>query len=199
MVKAILFDYGGVMTEGGRGGELVQKLGEVLQVDDAAATHLFESVWSRFTHGTISESALWEIIESATGLSVPQSKRAIWNTWPHMRPYPQMVGLIADLKKRGYMVGLLSNTVAVTSKAIQEHGGYDGFEPLILSYQVGLAKPEPEIYEYAENQLHGIKPEEILFIDDQERCLEPAKRRGWQTIMALSPEQITTDIEKIIS
>jgi epoxide hydrolase-like predicted phosphatase len=115
-----------------------------------------------------------------------------------MKVVPEMSILVGRLRKVGYRVGLLSNTIPNTAEEIRSHGGYDDFDFLILSCEVGYAKPDPEIYELAMQQLPGIKPEEVMFVDDIERMTAPATELGIHTIVATSPEQIMDDIESLL-
>ena len=199
MIKAVLFDYGGVMTAGGVGIELTDRLGEALGVTAQQAYTLIGPAWSKYSRGSISEAQLWEMVEAAHGKPIQVSKRAIWNTWEeHMQPLPEMLALIKKLHGAGYGVGLLSNVIPNTAADIREHGGYDAFDFLVLSCEAGYAKPDEEIYKLALEKFPGIRPEEVVFIDDQERFLIPAKELGMQTILARSPAQIQEDLEKLL-
>jgi len=51
-----------------------------------------------------------------------------------------------------------------------------------ISNQVGLCKPDIEIYKRVDSFLPV--GEEVLFIDDQEKNLKSAKALGWQTLLA---------------
>jgi epoxide hydrolase-like predicted phosphatase len=194
MIKAYLFDYGGVITSGGAGDEMSKRLAQNLGISFAEGSRLFGVGWGGFVTGRITEDQLWQKIEAAYGVKIPVGKTHILNTWAeHMRPIPEMIELIGELKANGLVVGLLSNVNPVTAKDIRAHGGYDAFDFTILSCDVGFAKPDKEIYELALAKLPGIQPEEVVFVDDQERCLVPARAMGIETILAQTPEQVRTD------
>jgi putative hydrolase of the HAD superfamily len=55
------------------------------------------------------------------------------------------------------------------------------FDDYILSYEVGVNKPHPEIYKQTLKKAHAA-PEECLFIDDREENIEAAKKFGIQTV-----------------
>jgi epoxide hydrolase-like predicted phosphatase len=115
-----------------------------------------------------------------------------------MRPKPEMVKFVHDLKARQLQVGLLSNVIPYTMNQIREHCVYDNFDFTILSAEVGYGKPDPEIYQLALDKLPGIRPEEIIFIDDQERFLVPARTLGIHTVAAVDPTQIIAETESLI-
>lgn len=198
MIKAFLFDYGGVITDGGRFG-LSGRLAERLNIGEDAAWNLLKPAWDLYMRGKVDEDGLWQIVESESGQQIPADKRDIWNDWTMMRPLPEMVELVEDLKRQGYAVGLLSNVIPHTAADIQKNGGYDSFDFTVLSPEVGYAKPEPQIYNIAMSKLPGMTPEEVVFIDDQERCLIPARELGIHTILAKNSQQIAEDVSKLLA
>ena len=54
------------------------------------------------------------------------------------------------------------------------------WDVIVDSSKVGFRKPMPEIYQIAQEKA-GVKPEEILFIDNRQKNLVPAASLGWQT------------------
>ncbi|HMH70396.1 MAG TPA: HAD-IA family hydrolase, partial [Candidatus Saccharimonadales bacterium] len=78
-------------------------------------------------------------------------------------------------------------------------GGYDRFDFHVKSCEVGYAKPELEIYEIAMKHLKGLKPEEVVFTDDRERFLVPARAMGMQAILATSSHQVIRDIHRLLT
>lgn len=57
MIKAFLFDYGGVITDGGRTG-LSDKVANQLNISKDTACKLFSPVWDLFIRGKITEDEL---------------------------------------------------------------------------------------------------------------------------------------------
>lgn len=74
------------------------------------------------------------------------------------------------------------------------------FSPVIISAEVGCMKPDPKIYEIAEEK-SGFKGDEILFIDDKPENLAEAARHGWQTFRFEynNPEESAAKLRAIIS
>lgn len=198
MIKAFLFDWGGVMSAGGRGGELDVRLGAALRIEPEAAWQLLRLVWEDYSVGRIDEPMLWQKLEKAYGGPIAPEHRAIWNTWEQTSLLPEMAALVVRLKEAGHAVGLVSNTIPNTAGDIRNHGGYDLFDFAILSCEVGCAKPDPAIYELAMQRLPaGIAASEIVFIDDQERCLEPARKLGMCTVQSENTAQVIRDVEAL--
>jgi putative hydrolase of the HAD superfamily len=198
MIKAFLFDNGGVMTSGGAGNVLAQRLASNLGINEAEAWNLLKPVFEDYIKVKITEAELWRTIEKSYGKPIPADKRDIWNKWDSMRTQPEMVELVKSLKKSSYKVGMLSNVIPNTEKEIRKNGGYDPFEFLVLSCEVGYAKPEKEIYDIAMKHLKGVKPEEVVFLDDQPFFLEPAKAMGMKTILVKSSHQAIREVNELI-
>lgn len=95
------------------------------------------------------------------------------------------------LREMGYRRVLLSNTNPFM--VMDPDGtGFDGkgrsldyyFDATYLSFECKLRKPSPEIYRYVLDK-EGIRPEELLFVDDSPRNAEAAKALG---IHVLNPQ-----------
>lgn len=198
MIKAFLFDWGGVMSTGGRGDEFEQVLEQSLGLDRAMAQQLLDTTWAALKRGELTEVDFWRESETLLGRPIPAEQRAIWYGWRQVGADPTMVDLVKQLKTAGYPVGLISNIIAPTANDIRAHSGYDVFDFCILSYEVGYAKPDPEIYQLALQKLPDIHPGDVLFIDDQPKCVKAAAVLGMQTILATSPTQVIADVTRLV-
>jgi epoxide hydrolase-like predicted phosphatase len=199
MVKAFLFDYGGVITDGGAGNDLSERLAHSLGITSEKAVELiYSGIWRSLLRGKSTEEQFWDKLEQNFGKTIPLDKRHIFNTWENMQPRPKIVELLKKLHT-SYPVGLLSNVIPKTSKDIHAHGGYDQMDFLITSYETGYSKPEIEIYKLALAKLPGIEPKDVVFIDDQLHNLLPAQELGMQTILAVHTQQIIQDIENLLT
>lgn len=192
MIKAVLFDYGGVVTPTAVY-RLSEQLGHSLGITQEQAWAILEPVLNEYMRGTIDQVGVQAMIERAYGKSVEAKACEIWNGWENMHPLPEIVGLAKRLRDNGLIVGLLTNVVPYTMEAIRSHGGYDGFDPVIASCEVGFIKPDEAIYRLAIDRLH-LQPEAILFVDDSAKNLVPANKLGMHTTLAEEPGQIVRDV-----
>lgn len=67
--------------------------------------------------------------------------------------------------------------------ALERHGLAGHLDRVLISDVLGIAKPEPGLYELVESRAE-LDPWELLFVDDRPRNLRPARRRGWRTLRA---------------
>lgn len=199
MIKAFLFDYDGVITKGVDVKLPSRRLASNLGISVEKADGLIRDVWNKYSVGGISVDEIWRDIETKLGRKVPADKRNIWHTWEELRPLPFMLELVQELRKKGCPVGLLSNVFKETADSIRAHGGYDSFDFTILSCEAKVRKPDPEIYALAMEKLPGIKPEEVLFLDDREHCIRGAQSFGLQTIHVTDHQQAIERVRDLIA
>lgn len=84
----------------------------------------------------------------------------------HVRFFADTLPILNKLKQEGYKLGLISNLGSLWGTVFDKLFFKHYFDVISLSYEVGLAKPEPEIY-LATAQKMGCAPNQCMFIDDQ--------------------------------
>ena len=95
---------------------------------------------------------------------------------------PEMTRLHAALRARGLSTFVLSNTNEIAVAHVRRNFPFFArFTDYVLSFEHGVLKPEPRIYEIAEEK-SGVQGGEILFLDDKPENVAAAAQRGWQTI-----------------
>jgi HAD superfamily hydrolase (TIGR01509 family) len=101
--------------------------------------------------------------------------------------------LLRELKRRHRML-LLSNTNAIHFPYVQRNYPLLGhFDHMVLSYKLGVMKPDPGIYEEAVAQAR-CKAEECLFVDDVQENVDGARRVGLQSVRFEGAEQLRQDL-----
>jgi epoxide hydrolase-like predicted phosphatase len=141
------------------------------------------------------EKFLSELQKETNSASITQVKDA-WNAMLLDLPN-ERTQLIKSLRK-DYKIYLLSNTNAIHIDAFKKQLGNgkwkifcDLFDKMYLSHEVGLRKPNAEIFEYILKE-QKLKAEEVFFIDDSPQHIEGAKKLGIKTHHLLDNEDIIT-------
>jgi putative hydrolase of the HAD superfamily len=67
--------------------------------------------------------------------------------------------------------------------------------PVVISHQVGLRKPDPQIFALAADRI-AVPPSECVFVDDVERYLPPARALGMAVIHATDPTTTVTELSR---
>jgi hypothetical protein len=71
MIKAVLFDYGGVISAGGRGVEITERIAANLDISQERAFELLDIGWTLYASGASSEEEFWKQLETAFGKPSP--------------------------------------------------------------------------------------------------------------------------------
>jgi putative hydrolase of the HAD superfamily len=71
------------------------------------------------------------------------------------------------------------------------------FDHVVESSKVGVRKPDPRFYELA-CELAGVRPAEVVFLDDLGVNLKPARAMGMTTIKVGDPDQAIADLEAVV-
>lgn len=99
--------------------------------------------------------------------------------------------------KPPYKLGLLSNVGGgVINALFTQEELTDLFDAVVLSGEVGMAKPYQEIFELTAERL-GLRPDECLMIDDIPRNVEGAELAGMTGVVFGSLGQLRHDIEQL--
>lgn len=105
----------------------------------------------------------------------------------HLVPIPGALETLEELERRGYKRGLISVCSSDVSDAWAEFALTAHLEDAVLSCDVGLRKPDPEIYLLAARNL-GVEPEECVFVGDGANDeLAGAERVGMRAVCILPP------------
>ena len=104
----------------------------------------------------------------------------------------RMADLVRWLRGR-YRTGLLSNASDILPRLLRERYGLGGlFDVEVISALVGLAKPDPAIYQLALERL-GTAPEATIFVDDYEPNVAAAAALGIPAIHFVGYEALIPD------
>ena len=96
--------------------------------------------------------------------------------WSHFDT--RVLNWTQDLRRAGLRTSILSNLPRTLGESLRAEPGFlDHFDQVTFSYELGVIKPEPEIYRHAIQGL-GVEPTEALFLDDRPENVEGARAAG---------------------
>jgi putative hydrolase of the HAD superfamily len=98
----------------------------------------------------------------------------------------------------GVRLALLSNAPEPLASAIDESGWSARFDRRFYSCRLGLAKPDPAVYEAVLDDL-GARPQSVLFIDDRAENVLAAAALGLQAVRFTSAEELPGQLERLAS
>lgn len=180
--RAIIFDIGDVLVFHDNAllcRNLVARYG--LQAE-ALHRFIFQSEYGRRAAlGQLTAAEMHEGFCREFGVS-PKYRDFVRDFNSHFSPNTSIASLIHSLGGR-YRLLTLSNTNPVHVEYMREHFSIlDAFDDLLLSCEIGLGKPQPEIYAEAVRR-SGFRAEECLFTDDIPAYVEAARAAGLQGIV----------------
>lgn len=199
MIKAVIFDYGGVVKESH---PLSTDVGKIFGLSEEELLKTEEErnrLVILASKGAISDEQLWQKISEIIGKPMPSNCLELVKNFRGrtLKFIPEITDLIKQLRVKKIKTAVLSNISRLGAEVIRENHGYDDFDEVILSYEVGMRKPEPEIYRLIIKKL-GVDPKECIFIDDAEKNLLPAKDLGMITVLFKNPRQTVREVLNII-
>jgi epoxide hydrolase-like predicted phosphatase len=182
MIKALIFDFGGVLvrTEDWstrRKWEI--QLGLAERALDQA---VFNSEVARAaSRGEAPASAIWVDVARALQLDETQLEACRRDFWAGDKLDVDLVALIQSLRPR-YQTAILSNAWSDAREMFTQLFDLDqAFDLLIISAEEGITKPDPRIYRIAAERL-GVQPHEAVFVDDFIENVEGARAVGMPAI-----------------
>lgn len=194
MIKAVVFDLGGVLSDSSPRYLYRKLLKSEAEIDEFLST-VCTPAWNHQQDlGRSWQEGTDELIEK-----FPDKKDLIlayWHRWEDTinGPFHQSVDILMDLKRRGIPLYLLSNYSPENfPKALELFPFLRLFDGRIVSGFVKLAKPDPAIYHLLLNTYH-LNPRETLFIDDKRENVQAAWDVGMNAVQFLSPAQLEQDL-----
>ncbi|MDA8686143.1 HAD family phosphatase [Robiginitalea sp.] len=168
MIKNILFDFGDVFINLDKSAVPTGIISYEKSPEDPTLSTLAE----RYEKGMITSD---EFIATACTILGEDNPNYIIDLWNSMiTDFPEeRLEFIENLKAvKSHRLFLLSNTNALHIKYVEEIMGKSKyqrfrncFEGFYLSHEMGMRKPEVEIFKFILNS-HGLEAKETLFIDD---------------------------------
>ncbi len=182
MVRAILFDFGGVLAEEGFR-EGLKALARAQGLDPEGVFRAgMEAVYaSGYVLGKGSEEDFWALLRARTGLRGPDHalREAVL---ARFRLRPGMLALVDALRRKGYITGLLSDQTDWLDAIDRKAGLYAHFDKVYVSHRLGKGKRDPGLFDDVVRDL-GLRPEEVLFVDDNPENVARARSRGLRAVL----------------
>ncbi len=197
-IKAVIFDLGGVilrtMDQGPRQ-RLAERLGVRLY---ELYNQVFSSESARLaTVGKISAQRHWEQVSAHYNLLPQEMTVAIQQFWDGDRLDNALVAFIRSLRSHR-RTALLSNAWD-NLRGLMENDWHiaNAFDTLVISAEVGLAKPDHRIYQLALDRL-GVAASQALFVDDIDENVDAARWMGLHAIQFRSTGQTIAEIRRLL-
>ena len=196
-IKAVFFDLGGVIVRTefqSPRQQLAERLG--MEYDDLDRL-VFDSDSSlRAATGEITSADHWASVLQR--LKRPDSELSMIRDEFFAGDIVDrtLIEYIRSLRGK-YKTGLISNAWSDLRDFVVREKFDDAFDKLIISAEVGAAKPEPRIFQIALEQF-GVRPNEAVFVDDFLINIEGCEKIGIKGIHFENPETALQQLKKLL-
>ncbi len=198
-IKAVIFDFGGVLLRT-VDFNVREQLAERLNMD---RHELEEFIFGgdsgdKAQIGEISTQQHWEHLRYQLGYTAQEFEDLLEEFFSQDRLDENLVNYVRTLHK-AYKTALLSNSTSDLRQRIAEKWHFeDAFDLMVISAEVGVAKPEPKIFRLALDKL-GVPASEAAFVDDFQRNVEAARQVGMNAIRFESPQQVCEELGRLLN
>ena len=195
-LRAVIFDFGMVLT-GTPNQEAHASMVRLTGLPLERFEHFYWADRHAYDEGKLTGIAFWQKFLHDAQLNlgngtVEELNRLDAQMWTTQNP--AMLAWQRRLKQHGIRTAILSNMGDSVLESIQrEFKWLDDFDVLVWSYQLHIAKPDPQIYLHTLEKL-GTRPEETLFIDDKRVNVDAALALGMQSIEFSTVDRLHSDL-----
>ncbi|MFA5566387.1 MAG: HAD-IA family hydrolase [Acidimicrobiia bacterium] len=212
MIRAVLFDFGGVIlsspfeafaryeAENGLPAGLLRHINSINPDNNA---------WAKLERSEVNRAEFAQLFEAEVAELGHQVEGEVILSLLSGDLRPAMVEALRRTKER-LMTALLTNNFLVPAEAKGLPVGETRpnraaaiaevmalFDVVVESSKAGVRKPDPRFYEIA-CELLGIEPHEAVFLDDLGVNLKPARAMGMTTIKVVDPEVAIRELEEVV-
>lgn len=193
--RVIVFDFGGVIAQANTV-QMTDFLTKTFGIDKEELSNALRSMQCFVTSGG-SEQQFWQQYAFSKEIVLPSDwfkqfgaviKRSITEI-------PETVAFVRSLQNEGYQTSMLSDVTQYQAEIIRKMGYYDLFNPVLLSFETGVKKPNPEAFKILLQKLQ-LPAYCVVFIDDRNENVEAAKKQGIDAILFINPTQLKEELEK---
>jgi 2-haloacid dehalogenase len=167
--------------------------------DDAERNWFFANVCTHDWNLEQDRGRSWEEAEALLIADHPEREeqiRGFRKYWHEMVPhaYVESVSIMESLIAKGHDVTMLTNFAADTFRHAQTLFPFLTLpRGVTVSGEVGLIKPDPQIY-HLHAQTFELDPAATIFIDDSLPNVEGARASGWHAVHFTDAQTLQTDL-----
>jgi putative hydrolase of the HAD superfamily len=109
---------------------------------------------------------------------LPVRAEDLLDVWQHLAVDAGMLDAVRDLRARGVRCAIATNQHRERAVYMRRELGYERlFDPMVVSGEIGVAKPDPAYFRHAV-ELLGLPAAQVLFVDDVQANVDSARTVG---------------------
>lgn len=196
--KAVCFDFGGVIELNG-GERISERIAKVLSVP---LTN-FKKEYFKYNHLSNVEGMSWEnmIIKVVSVFdnndNIKDKVLSLVREFNSKKKINfELLTLFPKLQQQGFKVAIFSNNTSKMRDTLNANGITNLVDKIVISSEIGFQKPDKEAFEELFEKL-GVRPEEVIFVDDTPESLEKSDEIGYTPILFMNNEQLKVDLKNL--
>ena len=194
-LKAVVFDCGGVVVQANQE-QMTAFVSETLHLDSEEAKTALELGHEDYRKGGDPE-LYWVNYAAKRSIILPSNfYQKLLKAWVGSFEFiPRIIEIVNDLKTNGFQIAMLSNIEQDNVFLVGKKEVYNYFDPVILSCDINVKKPEIKAYQILLTKL-DLQPEACLFIDNAIQNVIAARSIGIDSIHFLDVDQLKAELAK---
>ncbi|CDT77975.1 putative Haloacid dehalogenase-like hydrolase [Vibrio coralliirubri] len=196
-IKNVVFDVGNVIVRWAPLEIARLTFGDTEELESRARSIFQSTIWMDLNKGFLTESEAKLRYQQELDLSPLECERLFYYVKQTQILLHGSVELIERVKRSGYGVyALTDNVVEIVEYLKNTYQFWALFDGAAVSAELGLLKPEPEIYQALLSN-YGLKASETVFIDDMPYNVEGAKAVGMAGIQFTDAAQCENSLQAL--
>ena len=181
MIRAVVFDWGGVFTNGTFDSSAVRNLAKLFSVTEERIASTYFPLMAEFEIGSFDMKNFHHLFSEHSNL---ESDLAIFKKTflSSVVDRPEMFKVFNSIPNT-YLLGMLSNNVPVLCDQVRNDPRLSRISRrnFVFSNEIGVRKPDPLAFTHLINTL-GVLPKEVAFIDDNDINISACENMGFTGI-----------------
>ena len=191
--QVVVFDFGGVIAQADTA-QMANFLMKSFNINKDELSSALKNMQNFISDGGL-EKEYWKQYAFSKKITLPTNWFDQWDTVlkNSITEIPETILIVKALQNNGYQTAMLSDVTQYQAEIVRKIGYYDLFSPVLLSYEIGVKKPNPEAFKILLEKLQ--KPaSSVIFIDDKIENVEAARNFGIDSIHFTNPGQLKKEL-----
>lgn len=198
-VRNVIFDLGGVVFDWNPD-HIVARVQPVPELRAALKEALFSHAdWRLFDRGTLTEPEMIRRLQLRLGASRREVDAIFDAVRNSLVEKPETIDLLRSLQGQGTPLYCLSNMPAsIYTHLRQRHHFWDAFSGIVISGEVQMMKPEPEVFMHLLTAFN-LRADETVFVDDLLANIDSARQVGLHAVWFKDAAQCRRELTQILA
>ena len=197
-MKNIVFDLGRVLIDWNADKALHKRFPDLTHHSLIRQSIFEHEDWLAMDKGTLSEDEAIANFHARTGFAPQELALLMEDVRESLTPLEDSWAFLHELHQQGYPLYCLSNMPAIMFAHLKaRYNRWHVFKGIVISGEIGMMKPDQEIFEHLLQSYHLV-PEETVFIDDLEANIIGARRAGMHAVQFTNLEECRQALQIVL-